>query len=179
MLRSPFLIFFVITIIELILFIMLLSLFACAYLDRFRTALWKDGGSKGWNSDPHQRVYFYANYREAPPIPLIWDESSTLCNLCIALLTFIFWIIRFNVNLLSGKSWDLYSTIMTNALYDGILIALWVYSATVQSSGDFSDPQHISLRPWYLDHACDLASPKNWSACATVKASYVFSVFAV
>jgi hypothetical protein len=64
----------IVTIFELILSITLLSLFASAYPDRFRTSLWRDGGSKGWNSDPHQRVYFYANYREAPPIPMIWDE---------------------------------------------------------------------------------------------------------
>jgi hypothetical protein len=76
MLCNPFLIFLGGTLFDLALAIVLISLFATAYPDRFRTVLWQEGGTKGWNSDPHQRVYDYANYRESPPIPLIWDERS-------------------------------------------------------------------------------------------------------
>lgn len=54
--------------------ITLLSLFASAYTSCFLTTLWQVGGTKGWNSDPHQRVYYYANYREPPPVPSVWDE---------------------------------------------------------------------------------------------------------
>jgi len=74
MLRNPYLIFLSATLFELTLAIALISLFVTAYPDRFRTVLWKEGGTKGWNSDPTQRVYDYANYRKSPPIPLIWDE---------------------------------------------------------------------------------------------------------
>lgn len=74
MLRNPYLIFLSATLFDLILAIALVSLFATAYPDRFRSILWKEGGTKGWNSDPIQRVYDYANYRKSPPIPLIWDE---------------------------------------------------------------------------------------------------------
>lgn len=59
---------------EFLLATSLLALFASAYPDRYRTRLWRDGGSKGWNSDPSYRTYLYANYREIPPMPLIWDE---------------------------------------------------------------------------------------------------------
>lgn len=74
MIRYTYLVFLLATLFELLLSITLLALFACAYPDRFHTVLWQDGGTKGWNSDPHERVYYYANYREAPPIPWIWDE---------------------------------------------------------------------------------------------------------
>lgn len=60
--------------IELVLALVLLSLFATAYPDRFRTNLWQNGGTLGWNSDSQQRIYDYANYRKSPPVPLIWDE---------------------------------------------------------------------------------------------------------
>jgi len=50
------------------------SLFANAYPDKYRTALWQYGGTNGWNSDPSLRVYYYANYKEAPEIPLIWSQ---------------------------------------------------------------------------------------------------------
>lgn len=67
--------------IELVLALMLLSLFASAYPDRFRTNLWQNGGTLGWNSDPHQRVYNYANHRESPPVPLIWDQRYVSLHL--------------------------------------------------------------------------------------------------
>lgn len=49
-------------------------LFGFAYPDRFRTQLWQNGGDEGWNSDPKQRIYFYANYKTPPEIPLIWSQ---------------------------------------------------------------------------------------------------------
>ena len=47
-----------------------------------RTSLWAAGAAHGWNSDPHERVYFYANYETPPPIPFIWSEQYVLlCSL--------------------------------------------------------------------------------------------------
>ena len=74
MLRISPLLFLCAMLVDLVLAITLVSLFASAYPDGFRTALWQNGGSEGWNSDPQQRVYNYANYRESPPIPLSWDQ---------------------------------------------------------------------------------------------------------
>jgi hypothetical protein len=51
-----------------------LTLFWYAYPDRYRTKLWQNGGDEGWNSDPKQRIYFYANYKTPPDIPLIWSQ---------------------------------------------------------------------------------------------------------
>lgn len=68
---------------EFLLATSLLALFASAYPDQFRTALWRDGGSKGWNSDPSDRIYLYANYEEVPPMPLIWDEGYASLTSCV------------------------------------------------------------------------------------------------
>jgi hypothetical protein len=40
-----------------------------------RTSLWAAGAAQGWNSDPHERVYFYANYEAPSPVPFIWSEE--------------------------------------------------------------------------------------------------------
>lgn len=72
------------TVFEFLLVTALIAVFACAYQEKYRTLLWQVGGLRGWNSDPHSRVYDYANYREPPPIPLIWDETyarNTLVNI--------------------------------------------------------------------------------------------------
>jgi hypothetical protein len=70
----------VVTFFELLLSVALLTLFLSAYPDRYRTALWRDGGSKGWNSDPTYRIYLYANYQNMPPMPLVWDERCVSCH---------------------------------------------------------------------------------------------------
>jgi hypothetical protein len=44
-----------------------------------RTILWAAGAEHGWNSDPHERVYFYANYKTPPPVPFVWSEEYG-CN---------------------------------------------------------------------------------------------------
>ena len=58
---------------ELALLGLLLVLCGYAYPDRIRTALWTEGGTQGWNSDPTLRIYFYANYQTPPSIPYIWS----------------------------------------------------------------------------------------------------------
>jgi hypothetical protein len=63
-------------------------------------------------------------------------------------------------------------------LYDMMLVALWSYSAVVQSSGDYSDPKHIALRPWYLERGCAEASLTIRAGCHAVKASFGLAVFA-
>ncbi|KAL3492483.1 hypothetical protein BJX62DRAFT_202721, partial [Aspergillus germanicus] len=64
---------------EFIMVIISLSLSLHAYPDTCRTILWQYGGTRGWNSDPHARIYFYANYRKPPPIPKIWSDEYVHC----------------------------------------------------------------------------------------------------
>lgn len=59
---------------ELLLSILAFVLFCSAYPDQYRTRLWSIGGERGWNSNPHLRIYFYANYEDPPEIPLIWSQ---------------------------------------------------------------------------------------------------------
>ena len=58
-----------------------LSIFSYPY--HLRTSLWAAGAAHGWNSDPHERVYFYANYETPPAVPFIWSEEYGL--LCLVL----------------------------------------------------------------------------------------------
>lgn len=74
-LNVRFIYFLATTVVELVLVITLVSVFAYACRGQYRSKLWEDGGIHGWNSDPRQRVYYYANYHDPPPIPLIWDEE--------------------------------------------------------------------------------------------------------
>ena len=74
---------------------------------------------------------------------------------------------------------DVYGRAVSNALYDAILVALWSYSAVVQSSGDFEDPEHIALRPWYLERGCGGARSSSRGACYAAKGSFGLVVFAV
>jgi hypothetical protein len=63
------------TIAEAALVIVNLVLFSYGYPDASRTALWEEGGSQEFNSDPSLRIYFYANYSEPPEIPFIWSQT--------------------------------------------------------------------------------------------------------
>lgn len=61
--------------IESVVVIICLSLSLASYPHHLRASLWAAGAEHGWNSDPHERVYFYANYRNPPPVPFIWSEG--------------------------------------------------------------------------------------------------------
>lgn len=65
-----------------------LALFSHIFLNDTKTTLWQDGGTLGFNSDPSLRIYEYANYREPPPIPAVWDPR------CEQLLSNIRWLGR-------------------------------------------------------------------------------------
>jgi hypothetical protein len=50
-----------------------LALFAIAQPNTYRTRLWADGYSNGFNSSPTEILYSYANYRPISP-PIIWSQ---------------------------------------------------------------------------------------------------------
>jgi hypothetical protein len=58
---------------EIPLIIALLALFGIADPDTYRTKLWQNGFNEGFNSDPHEILYDYANYRPVH-IPLVWSR---------------------------------------------------------------------------------------------------------
>ncbi|KAF3044873.1 hypothetical protein E8E11_007606 [Didymella keratinophila] len=150
-------------------------MFASAYPGKSRTALWHEGGSKGWNSDSSYRTYSWANYKDVPPMPIVWDERSAQYTLCIAIITMILWFVRLCIR---GRTLDVSGAVVSNILYDIMLVALWSYSAVIQSSGDYSDPKHTALQPWYLERGCAEASPNNRAGCRAARASFGLAVFA-
>jgi len=66
----------IVLLIELALAAAALAVAAHGHTNELRTALWTTGGERGWNSDPHARIYFYANHQQPPEIPFLWTERS-------------------------------------------------------------------------------------------------------
>lgn len=61
--------------IETIIVIICFSLSLASLPEHIRKSLWAAGAEKGWNSNPHDRLYFYANYKTPPPVPFIWNQK--------------------------------------------------------------------------------------------------------
>ena len=49
-----------------------LALYGIASPDLYRTQFWQEGSNHGWNSNPNQLIYAYANYKPISP-PLPWS----------------------------------------------------------------------------------------------------------
>ncbi|OTA55569.1 hypothetical protein K449DRAFT_399899 [Hypoxylon sp. EC38] len=163
-------------IIELGLVIVTMSLLCCAYPERFRRTLWEIGGENGWNSNPRLRIYFYANYQQPPEIPLIWAQRLSESNLAISVLATAICstrIILFCFNVAPGFSR------LFNALNDVLLSGFWMYSVVAQSSSDLTDPDHLSLRPWYLEKSCGIFDSSVIEVCLLAKACFAFSVLSL
>lgn len=71
-----------------------------------------------------------------------------------------------------------YEARWTNAAYDAFLAVLWACSAAAQNGPDFTDPQHLSMRPWYLERSCDEAWAQNWGWCRIAKWEYGWAILA-
>lgn len=183
-------------VVEVCLALLATALFGFAYPNRFRTRLWFNGGVEGWNSNPKSRIYYYANHREPPAIPLIWTQRQvhsrpslgplgvgakavltfaqrlTNSNLAIAIFTLTVAVSR-------GLLFRLgYIYQFVSIGYDSLLCALWAYSVASQASADFSDPEHPSPHPWYLTRGCGAGWSTNLGVCRTAQASFVVSMAA-
>ena len=60
-------------ILEIPLIIAALALFGIADPDTYRTKLWQNGADQGFNSDPSEILYAYANYKPIA-VPLVWSR---------------------------------------------------------------------------------------------------------
>ena len=60
-------------VIELPFSIAALALFGIAAPDLYRTRFWQQGSDLGWNSNPNQLIYAYANYKPIKA-PLPWRQ---------------------------------------------------------------------------------------------------------
>jgi len=54
-----------------------LALFGIADPNTYRTKLWQNGSDAGYNSDPSEILYAYANYRPIS-VPLVWSSLYVL-----------------------------------------------------------------------------------------------------
>ena len=61
---------------ELIFTVPVLALFALADPNTYRTRLRQDGYDNGFNSNPLEVLYAYANHRELPKVPLVWSHRD-------------------------------------------------------------------------------------------------------
>ncbi|KAF4469555.1 hypothetical protein FALBO_3547 [Fusarium albosuccineum] len=163
---------FALILVEMAISVTAVVLFGLAYPDRFRSRLWENGGEEGWNSNPNHRIYFYANHREPPEIPLLWTQRLTDSNLAIAILGLVIFVARASMAHLN------YLPRYVNALYDVLLLCLWAVSLSGQASGDLSDPEHPSPRPWYLTRGCSAAWDRNRGYCRIAQATFAVSIMA-
>lgn len=60
---------------ELLFTVPVLALFALADPNTYRTKLWQDGYDNGFNSNPLEVLYAYANHRALPTVPLVWSQA--------------------------------------------------------------------------------------------------------
>ncbi|CAG7560334.1 unnamed protein product [Fusarium equiseti] len=159
--------------VELLISIAAFVLFCLEYPTDFRTSLWENGGVEGFNSNPNQRIYFYANHREPPEIPLIWSQRLANSNLAVAVLGLVVFVSR------TSMSYLRYLSHFTNIIYDMILLILWATSLAGQTAGDFTDPKHPSSHPWYLARGCSIAWDKTRGYCHIAQVGFLVSILAM
>ncbi|KAI0202493.1 hypothetical protein F4808DRAFT_77167 [Astrocystis sublimbata] len=146
------------------------GLLLSVYPVEIRQTLWRIGGEAGWNSNPRLRIYFFANYKEPPAIPLIWTQRLNETTLGISILSLAISLTRIffaYFHITAGAC---------NAFYDALLSMFWAYSVLIQASGDYSDPEHWSPRPWYLERGCGEISPSYLGICRLSRAAFGISV---
>jgi hypothetical protein len=103
----------------------------------------------------------------------VLDGRLTDSNLAIAVLSLVVSLVR-----AITRRYD-YLPRLAGILYDVILLLLWTYSIVAQVSGDLSDPEHPSPRPWYMTRGCQAGWETNRGICRATQASFAFSVMAV
>ncbi|OTB01685.1 hypothetical protein M426DRAFT_25449 [Hypoxylon sp. CI-4A] len=153
-----------------------MSLLCCAYPERFRKTLWEIGGENGWNSNPRLRIYFYANYQQPPEIPLIWTQHLSESNLAVSILTAAIFSAKVALTYF-GVSPLIYR--LFGVGNDMVLSGFWMYSVIAQSSSDLTDPDHLSVRPWYLEKSCSILNSSVASNCYLAKTCFVFSALSL
>ncbi|KAL9132128.1 MAG: hypothetical protein Q9217_000062 [Psora testacea] len=120
---------------ELALSIAALALFGIAQPDLYRTRFWQEGSKHGWNSNPDQLIYAYANYKPIKA-PLPWSQFITNFNVVISIVS-IFVLLCKLIMTVCGVFHPLISLFVHAAL-----VAIWAVSIHGQAGPDMSDPAH-------------------------------------
>lgn len=174
-----------------------LALFGIADPDLYRTKLWQAGSDAGFNSNPNELLYAYANYRPIKT-PLVWSslyvkaslqftanearqEKQKADNTISSVTTFNVIISVLSMFILLVKSvlfvmhiWVPIVSVFTHAL----LCALYAVSTHAQVSPDMSDPKHPQPgAPWYITKSCSSVNqPSIIGYCKQAKASFGVTV---
>ncbi|KAL8842644.1 MAG: hypothetical protein Q9170_000419 [Blastenia crenularia] len=158
-------------VLELLVEIAALALFGIAQPDLYRTRLWQEGSDHGWNSNPNEIIYAYANYR---PIhtPLPWSQFVTNFNVVIAVLA-LFLLLCKGIMYICHVFQPILSAIIHAAL-----IALYAVSIHAQAASDMSDPDHPQPgAPWYIAKSCGApVKPSLQGYCKQAKGSFAVTV---
>ncbi|KAI9807691.1 MAG: hypothetical protein M1825_005632 [Sarcosagium campestre] len=148
-----------------------LALFGIAAPDEWRSTLWKDGALNGFNSDPNQILYAYANYRPIPKIPIVWSSFITNYNVVVSVLSMFFLLIKSTLWVMH-LFWPILSLLL-----HVVLTALWAFSVYGQAGPDYSDPAHPSSIAWYVAKPCSVVHDKaNTHGCQMAKASFAVTI---
>ncbi|KAA6416364.1 MAG: hypothetical protein FRX48_01084 [Lasallia pustulata] len=148
-----------------------LALFGIAAPDLYRTLLWQEGSDHGWNSNPIQILYDYANYRPVHT-PLPWSSFVTDFNVVISVLSMFISIVK--VVMFICDCWVPLLSFVIHA----ILAALYAISIHAQAAPDMSDPQHPQPgAPWYITKSCGPpVSARVHGYCQQAKGAFAVTV---
>ncbi|KAL8642123.1 MAG: hypothetical protein Q9228_001148 [Teloschistes exilis] len=157
--------------VELAIEIAALALFGIAQPDLYRTRLWQEGSNHGWNSNPNEIIYAYANYRPIN-VPLPWSQFVTNFNVVIAVLA-LFLLLCKGIMYICHIFYPLISLVIHAAL-----IALYAVSTHAQAAPDMSDPDHPQPgAPWYITKSCGApVNPKLKGYCQQAKGSFAVAI---
>ncbi|KAI9843736.1 MAG: hypothetical protein M1838_002479 [Thelocarpon superellum] len=149
----------------------MLAFFGIAAPNLYRTALWKDGALNGFNSDPDEILYAYANYQPIPTVPLVWSQFLTNWNLVISVLSMFLLLVKGVMHVMHlFYPW-------LSLLVHLLLVGLYAVSIAGQAGSDYSDPAHPSPRPWYLTQSCSVAmTPQDEHYCELAKGTFAVTV---
>jgi len=149
-----------------------LALFGIADPDLFRTKLWQIGFDNGFNSNPKQILYAYANYRPIPSTPFVWSHTLTSFNLAISVLSTFILLVKAVMFIL--HIWYPLLGSITNLA----ITVLWIVSIYGQAGPDHSDPRFKSNTAWYITKSCSYAAPTgNKHYCEMAKGTFAVTVF--
>ncbi|KAK3723049.1 hypothetical protein LTR37_002195 [Vermiconidia calcicola] len=155
-------------VLELPLTVAALALFGIADPNTYRTRLWQNGADKGFNSNPNEILYAYANYRPIS-VPLIWSQFITTFNVIISVLSLF-------VLLVKSTMYVLHTFVpLLSVFIHALLIALYAVSIRNQATPDVSNTKVPNLSrsmPWYLSKGCSHATAGNEGYCMQARASF-------
>jgi len=148
-----------------------LVFFGIASPDTYRTALWQVGADNGFNSNPNQILYAYANYRPIPSTPIVWSDFITNFNIVVSVFSMFMLLVKLVMFVM--HIWVPLLSIIVNT----IICIIWVVSIYGQAGPDYSDPKHPSSSAWYITKSCEYARPSgNYGYCQQAKGAFASSV---